>query len=244
MQRVHEEAALDLGPSEKKMRPSDFVEFDELLDQLASELNLARHPNSLVLLRAARSLISDDCLPSAPSRLSASQATPEQERLKEPRQTIEGDGEALGGERQRAEQSRATTNGEAGRRAEGEPPSEIRIQQAKFTLADVILPERLLGLAENNLAKQESQLDPQQVPSGSDVCVSHETRSMTVTEPMTPATTKDELVSAFESASKVLKLLYLDDQRQLQNRVNELISSVQSITANPKTDPRLLATGR
>jgi len=55
---------------------------------------------------------------------------------------------------------------------------------------------------------------------------------------------KDELVETFKQAAKVLKLLYLNDLKQEQLRVNEIISDIQSITANPKTDSTLAATGR
>ncbi|KAH9382020.1 hypothetical protein HPB48_015309 [Haemaphysalis longicornis] len=40
-------------------------------------------------------------------------------------------------------------------------------------------------------------------------------------------------------ASKVLRLLYVQDLRDLQTRINEAIVAVQAITANPKTDTRL-----
>ena len=40
-------------------------------------------------------------------------------------------------------------------------------------------------------------------------------------------------------ASKILNLLYIQDLRDLQTRINESIVSVQSITANPKTDTKL-----
>lgn len=55
---------------------------------------------------------------------------------------------------------------------------------------------------------------------------------------------KDDPGKTYDRAARSLKLLYLDDQKQLQLKVNEIISSIQSITANPKTDSKLLATGR
>lgn len=45
-------------------------------------------------------------------------------------------------------------------------------------------------------------------------------------------------------ASKILRLLHIRDLRELQNRVNEAIVAVQSITANPKTDTKLGKVGR
>lgn len=55
---------------------------------------------------------------------------------------------------------------------------------------------------------------------------------------------KDDPNEAYCRAARSLKLLYLDDQKQLQLKVNEIISTIQSITANPKTDSKLLSTGR
>lgn len=55
---------------------------------------------------------------------------------------------------------------------------------------------------------------------------------------------KDDPGETYDHAARSLKLLYLDDQKQLQLKVNEIISTIQSITANPKTDFRLKATGR
>jgi len=46
------------------------------------------------------------------------------------------------------------------------------------------------------------------------------------------------------NSAKILRLLYLKDLRQLQTRINQLIVSVQSITANPKTDTSLGKVGK
>ncbi|KAG5894835.1 hypothetical protein JTB14_033678 [Gonioctena quinquepunctata] len=40
-------------------------------------------------------------------------------------------------------------------------------------------------------------------------------------------------------AAKILRMLYIQDLRELQTRANELIVAVQGITANPKTDTKL-----
>ncbi|CAG7836065.1 unnamed protein product [Allacma fusca] len=40
-------------------------------------------------------------------------------------------------------------------------------------------------------------------------------------------------------ACKILRLLYIHDLRDLQTKINECIVSVQTVTANPKTDTRL-----
>lgn len=45
-------------------------------------------------------------------------------------------------------------------------------------------------------------------------------------------------------ALKTLRLLYVQDLRDLQTRINETIVAVQSVTANPKTDTRLGKVGR
>ncbi|CAG2102059.1 unnamed protein product [Medioppia subpectinata] len=41
------------------------------------------------------------------------------------------------------------------------------------------------------------------------------------------------------NCAKVVRLLYVNDLRELQTKVNEMIASIQSITANPKTDTSL-----
>lgn len=48
--------------------------------------------------------------------------------------------------------------------------------------------------------------------------------------------TKDEVLSR---AGKILKLLFIQDLRQLQTQINESIVAVQKVTANPKTDTAL-----
>lgn len=45
-------------------------------------------------------------------------------------------------------------------------------------------------------------------------------------------------------ASNVLRLLYINDLRELQTQVNQILVQVQSITANPKTDTALGKVGR
>lgn len=45
-------------------------------------------------------------------------------------------------------------------------------------------------------------------------------------------------------AAKVLRLLHIQELRDLQTRINELIVAVQKITANPKTDQSLGQVGR
>lgn len=159
------------APTVKKMRPSEYEEYDTLVDQLADRLKLARHPDSLVTIKAARLLVENI--------------------LSTPSTTSSLDDEA---------------------RAQEEKVKEIRIQRSKFDLDDVILPEALHKNVTSNTNMTSDK--------------------------------KDELKEILERAAKALKLLYLDDQKKLQNRVNEIISSVQSVTANPKTDSKLLTTGR
>ncbi|XP_023019348.1 RNA transcription, translation and transport factor protein [Leptinotarsa decemlineata] len=40
-------------------------------------------------------------------------------------------------------------------------------------------------------------------------------------------------------AAKILRMIYIQDLRELQTRANELIVAIQCITANPKTDTKL-----
>lgn len=214
------------SPAEKRMKPYDRTEYDRTLIELANLLNIAPHPNSLVTLQAAKLVLE--------KHLSSSSILSHKQH--------EGRNDIIEGQQQQQQQQQSKDSCSAAQ-------NETRIQQSKFTLADISLPKLIIKSAANNIANEALELH-QQVPpqlslsssineSTSD-CVSHETRSTA----LMGLTRKDELLDTFERASKALKLLYLDDQRQLQNQVNELISSIQSITANPKTDPRLLASGR
>uniref|UniRef100_A0A1B6E935 RNA transcription, translation and transport factor protein n=1 Tax=Clastoptera arizonana TaxID=38151 RepID=A0A1B6E935_9HEMI len=45
--------------------------------------------------------------------------------------------------------------------------------------------------------------------------------------------------SSLNEAVKILRLLYIHDIRELQTKINECIVSVQTLTANPKTDTKL-----
>lgn len=50
--------------------------------------------------------------------------------------------------------------------------------------------------------------------------------------------------TALENAAKCLALLYIQDIRKLQTKINETIVRMQSFTANPKTDTRLGKVGK
>ena len=52
------------------------------------------------------------------------------------------------------------------------------------------------------------------------------------------------LDKCLNQAAKVLRLLHIAELRQLQTSINEIIVTVQTITANPKTDERLGKVGR
>lgn len=47
-----------------------------------------------------------------------------------------------------------------------------------------------------------------------------------------------------DNAAKGLSLLYIQDLRNLQTKINETIVAAQNITANPKTDIKLGKVGR
>ena len=47
-----------------------------------------------------------------------------------------------------------------------------------------------------------------------------------------------------DSAGTILRMLYIEDLRELQNQVNNLLVQVQEFTANPKTDSSLVRVGR
>ena len=45
-------------------------------------------------------------------------------------------------------------------------------------------------------------------------------------------------------AARILRLLHIKDLRRLQTSINECIVTIQSMTANPRTDTRLGKVGR
>ena len=45
-------------------------------------------------------------------------------------------------------------------------------------------------------------------------------------------------------ATKVLRLLHINELRKLQTQINEAIVAAQTVTANPKTDQSLGQVGR
>jgi len=47
-----------------------------------------------------------------------------------------------------------------------------------------------------------------------------------------------------DGACKVMRLLYINDLRDLQTKINEIIARIQSVTANPKTDTSLGKVGK
>lgn len=174
------------APAGKKMRPCDYAEYDSLVDQLADRLNIARHPDNSVTIKAARLLIENIL-------------------------STKHDDKEVVKEEERDQEKKNKSSG------------EIRIQQSKFDLNDVSLPNTIFPI--------ESQTSTGLMSTATTTEASGDVK-------------KDDLLKMFVGASKALKLLYLNDQKQLQNQVNEITSLIQSATANPKTDPRLLTTGR
>lgn len=170
-------------PAEKKMKPNDYAEYDSLVDQLAERLNIVRHPNSTITIKAVRQLVENI--------LSRCDATESREK--------------------ELSSTKITTS------ATEDKVSGSKIQQSKFSLNDVSLP----SVSSTNIEVDEkSSMSKRKIDK------------------------KDEPDEILERAARALKLLYLDDQKELQNQVNEIISSIQSVTANPKTDAKLLDTGR
>lgn len=175
------------GPIGKKMKPSDVAEYDELISQLAHDLKIARHPDTLTTLRAIRLVL----------------------------------------------ENKLTNNGNRGVSNESgcnaiKDATEIRIQKNKFRLDDVSLPKALL------MRQKQSSNELNQ----------NKSYAMASKESMTVDSLSASKDEPLKRAARALKLLYLYDQKQLQNQVNKTISSIQSITANPKTDPRLISIGR
>lgn len=92
----------------------------------------------------------------------------------------------------------------------------FRLQKSTFNIEDIPLPNYLTNTKAASAAVVNNQK---------------------------PSLCDKELV-ILENASKCLKLLYLHDQKQLQIQVNDIISSIQTLTADPKTESKQMAIGR
>lgn len=219
-------------PSGKKMKPSEHAEYDALVDQLADRLKMARHPDSSVTIKAARLLI-ENILSSSNvdqrQQLSADCSDPSQETLDRTKHL--------------AHHSSATPKAVVGDGGGGgdvdSKRANPRIQQAKFKLDDVSLPSSLVKSWTSSELSSPSLMTAPTKENNNDG--SRDEDKQIRGEKLMSKGEKDELKGVLERASKSLKLLYLNDQKQLQLEVNEIISSIQSITANPKTDSSLLA---
>lgn len=62
------------------------------------------------------------------------------------------------------------------------------------------------------------------------------------TAPHPNPTTSD--ISVAQQPADVLKLLFLQDIRELQTKINEALVAVQTVTADPRTDTSLGKVGR
>jgi RLL motif containing protein 1 len=103
--------------------------------------------------------------------------------------------------------------------------------------------QAVCSLAEARLAGRNSPSSPGDVVMG-DVVVEG-------TAVVEKTLVLDELPLGFSTGdpkldriARILRLLYVRELRLLQNRINEAISSMQRITADPKTDSRLGQVGR
>lgn len=212
-------------PVGKKMRPSDQTEYDTLLDQLADRLKIVRHPDSLVTIKAVRLLIENILSSSSPSP----SLDPKQQLLSADSRS--GDNGSRNQPLVAADRTTDLTHQQSAIVSGGNNNAGARIQRTKFRLDDVSLPSSLVSSWTGLGMTPQQQIGA----GGGNTTKEGEEESISRSEG------KDELKGALERASKSLKLLYLNDQKQLQLQVNEIISSVQSITANPKTDSKLLS---
>lgn len=223
-------------PAGKKMRPSDQTEYDTLIDQLANRLKVARHPDSLVTIKAARLLIENIL---ASSKVDLKQ------------QSSADSGSNINTTDPQPASNRATNlahnNSSLSPTSDNNKANNIRIQQTKFNLDDVSLPSSLITswlLKSARTTTPAEKMEPKLNDISRAAAGSGGDESGKETIMMMMNERKDELKGLSERALKSLKLLYLNDQKQLQLQVNEIISSIQSITANPKTDSKLLSSGR
>lgn len=59
--------------------------------------------------------------------------------------------------------------------------------------------------------------------------------------PSSPCSSPDAVIN---EAAQILRLLHIEELRELQTKINEAIVAVQAIIADPKTDHRLGKVGR
>ncbi|XP_068627891.1 RNA transcription, translation and transport factor protein [Battus philenor] len=59
-----------------------------------------------------------------------------------------------------------------------------------------------------------------------------------------PDIPKTEVTTTIQQPADVLKLLFINDLRELQTKINEALVAVQSVTADPRTDTTLGRVGR
>lgn len=104
--------------------------------------------------------------------------------------------------------------------------------------ARVLIEERL----SNEALKKANDVTDKKAKDTTDKTVKKDTaKTMQVTAKECGFDSGDTML---DEAAKVLRLLHLSELRDLQTKINELIVSLQNVTADPKTDQKLGKVGK